>query len=67
MKRWSFVFLCFIFLTGSNQAQTVDPFDVLVFTKTLGYRHKSIPDGVTAVPGTRQWGIRVNRFKNRFF
>src|SRR3954454_22503801 len=31
------------------QAQAVDPFDVLVFSKTAGFRHDAIPAGVTAI------------------
>ncbi|MFF5230826.1 ThuA domain-containing protein [Dactylosporangium sp. NPDC000521] len=31
------------------QAQAVDPFDVLVFSKTAGFRHDAIPAGITAI------------------
>jgi cytochrome c len=31
------------------QAQVADPFDVLVFSKTAGFRHDSIPAGIIAI------------------
>jgi len=36
--------------TGASAAQTIAPsFTVLVFSKTTGIRHDSIPDGIAAI------------------
>ncbi|MCF4122281.1 ThuA domain-containing protein [Antribacter sp. KLBMP9083] len=35
--------------TGTATAQAVEPFDALVFSRTAGFRHDSIPAGVAAV------------------
>jgi hypothetical protein len=42
-------------------ADTAPAFDVLLFTKTAGYRHKSIPAGIAAIEALAQWnGFRVD-------
>ena len=50
-----------IFLAATACAEEIArPFDILVFTKTEGYRHASIPDGVAALEELgQQRGFRV--------
>lgn len=50
MKR-IILFLAIAAVAASSQAQPAKPdeFKVLVFTKTAGFRHSSIPDGVAAL------------------
>src|SRR6516165_5021920 len=50
--RWLPVILLVpsLLLTGNSAAQTiVSSFAVLVFSKTTGFRHDSIPDGIAAI------------------
>ena len=43
------LFLLFIFLAGSSIVSAKKPVKVLIFSKTMGYRHKSITDGIKAI------------------
>ena len=51
-----------LLLVGSSAAQTTIPsFAVLVFSKTAGFRHDSIPDGIAAVRALgAEHGFRVD-------
>jgi cytochrome c len=48
--RYSLVTVAMLGLLASAAAQPTDPaFSVLVFSKTTGFRHESIPDGIAAI------------------
>ncbi len=47
--------------TGAEPGEHDRGFDVLVFSKTSGYRHASIPDGIAAIKGlAARHGFRVD-------
>jgi cytochrome c len=41
--------ILFIFISGILSAYSQGPFKVLIFTKTSGFQHASIPDGIAAI------------------
>jgi len=62
--RWLPVILLVpsLLLIGDSAAQTIAPsFALLVFSKTTGFRHDSIPDGITAIRALgAEHGFRVD-------
>src|SRR5215472_16914200 len=62
--RWLPIILVIpsLLLVGSGAAQTTMPsFAVLVFSKTTGFRHDSIPDGIAAIRSLgAEHGFRVD-------
>lgn len=62
------IFQFFLFCNISLKAQSSDSLRILVFTKTMGYRHASIPDGVKAIQElSLSHGIGVDTTSNASF
>jgi hypothetical protein len=49
MRRWVFLAAPFLAIAGSSAAPEARAERVLVFTKTAGFRHESIPAAVAAL------------------